>query len=188
TCTSAFRALSHANRRLLSGRRNYQVQIGRRIDLPLHALWIDGYHHFERGPHHEPDNVAGACRAIWQTENGMGVDEGLSLVECNIADHRSDFHLPGKWHQFVQLPAWIEPPQRGIVNRADRRKMCARHLVFLRKISQARVGIITGAEDDGIFLLSAGITEELNLHSRSLPRRRDLFRRYVFGLALRYSL
>jgi len=87
-----------------------QRQIRRRIKPLLSRYWIDCDHYFQGRRHVRSENMPAVRCSVWTPHDHVSMDNGLSLIERDVATHPNHFVLTVDGNLLVHFALWIEPP------------------------------------------------------------------------------
>src|SRR5580704_18482190 len=102
--------------------------------------------------------------SVWSRHHHVRMDNGLSLIEGDVAAHTNRFLLTADGNLLVHFALRIEPPQRGSVQRSNSGEMCARNVILLRKLRQSGKGLVPLVEDDLVLFGLLFRVQQSNLH------------------------
>src|SRR6478609_10214584 len=99
------------------------------------------------------------------------MDDGLSLIERDIAAHADHFVLTVDRNLLVHFALRIKPSQCSSIQRSNGGEMGAGNVILLRKLQQSGKRLVSLVEDDRILFCWSSRVQQLNLHPRSFPLR-----------------
>src|SRR5580704_18928366 len=94
--------------------------------------------------------MAGTRGSVWAPHHHVCVDDGSPLIERDVATHPDQFVLTVDGNLLVHFALGIEPAHRCVIQRSNSSEMRAGDAIFLSKLLQPGIHLVTLVEDDGI--------------------------------------